>query len=220
MLATVVGSEEDLGPEVNSKVPSLTLAPGGGSPLTLPAHRCSPVAERVCGRFLAPARSNQPYPVPYWDRAGHGSAQPAVSFTGAQEKGGPVGIRGDARDGSDRRVPQWLGKPDRFVTENRRLGPVLRGLSQGECGVEVRHLSNAAGWRVAWSAGYRSFLFDTGLNQRILADPLITLIQPSQRRLDCTNLSHFRLGCSGRPLPFSASWTKSSDRTPHTPLPI
>ncbi len=43
--------------------------------------------------------------------------------------------------------------------------------------------------------------------------------QPSQRRLDCTNLSRFRLGCSGRPLPFSASWTKSSDRTPHTPLP-
>ncbi len=29
MLATVVGSEEDLGPEVNTKIPSLTLAPGG-----------------------------------------------------------------------------------------------------------------------------------------------------------------------------------------------
>ncbi len=39
--------------------------PGGGSPLTLPAHRCSPVAERVCGRVLAPARSNQPYSTPY-----------------------------------------------------------------------------------------------------------------------------------------------------------
>ncbi len=44
--------------------------------------------------------------------------------------------------------------------------------------------------------------------------------QPSPRRSDYTNLSHFRLGCSGRPLPFSASWTKSSDRTPHMPLPI
>ncbi len=138
--------------------------PGGGSPLTLPAHRCSPVAERICGRVLAPARSNQPYSTPYWDRAGRGSAQPAVSFTGAQEKGGPVRIRGDARDGSNRRVLQWLGEPDRFGTENRRLGPILRGLSQGECGVEVRRLSNAAGWRVAWSAGYRSFLFDAGLN--------------------------------------------------------
>ncbi len=164
MLATVVGNEEDLGPEASLKVPSLTLAPGGGSPLTLPAHRCSPVAERVCGRVLAPARSNQPYSTPYWDRAGRGSAQPAVSFTGAQEKGGPVRIRGDARDGSNRRVPQWLGKPDRFGTENRRLGPILCGLSQGECGVEIRRLSNAAGWRVAWSAGYRSLLFDAGLN--------------------------------------------------------
>ncbi len=164
MLATVVGNEEDLGPEASLKVPSLTLAPGGGSPLTLPAHRCSPVAERICGRVLAPARSNQPYSTPYWDRAGRGSAQPAVSFTGAQEKGGPVRIRGDARDGSNRRVPQWLGKPDRFGTENRRLGPILRGLSQGECGVEIRRLSNAAGWRVAWSTGYRSLLFDAGLN--------------------------------------------------------
>ncbi len=65
MLATVVGNEEDLGPEASLKVPSLTLAPGGGSPLTLPAHRCSPVAERICGRVLAPARSNQPYSTPY-----------------------------------------------------------------------------------------------------------------------------------------------------------
>ncbi len=37
------------------------------------------------------------------------------------------------------------GEPDRFGTENRRLGSVLCGLSQGECGVEVRRLSNAAG---------------------------------------------------------------------------
>ncbi len=39
--------------------------PRGGSPLALPAHRCSPVAEGVCGRVLAPARSKQPYPAPY-----------------------------------------------------------------------------------------------------------------------------------------------------------
>ncbi len=32
-----------------------------------------------------------------------------------------------------------------LVPKNRRLGPILRGLSQGECGVEVRRLSNAAG---------------------------------------------------------------------------
>ncbi len=30
ILATVVSGEEDLGPEVNTKIPSLTLAPGGG----------------------------------------------------------------------------------------------------------------------------------------------------------------------------------------------
>ncbi len=34
MLATVVSGEEDLGPEVNTKVPSLTLAPGGGDHLS------------------------------------------------------------------------------------------------------------------------------------------------------------------------------------------
>ncbi len=151
--------------------------PWGRSPLALPAHRCSQVAKGLCRRVLAPARANQSHPAPYWDGAGRRSAQPAVSFTGTQEKSGSVRIRGNVRDGSNRRIPQWLGEPDRFGTENRRLGPVLRGLSQGECGVEVRRLSNAAGWRVAWSAGYRSFLFDTGLNQRILADPLIALIQ-------------------------------------------
>ncbi len=62
ILATVVGSEEDLGPEAS---PITHSCPGGGSPLTLPAHRCSPVAKRVCGRVLTPARSNQPYPTPY-----------------------------------------------------------------------------------------------------------------------------------------------------------
>ncbi len=54
---------------------------------------------------------------------------------------------------------------------------------------------------------------------QIPLSPLSKESQPSRRRLDCTNLSRFRFGCSGRPLPFSASWTKSSDRTPHTPLP-
>ncbi len=34
MLATVVSGEEDLGPEVNTKIPSLTLAPGGGDHLS------------------------------------------------------------------------------------------------------------------------------------------------------------------------------------------
>ncbi len=160
MLATVVGSEEDLGPEASPKVPSLTLAPGGDH---LSPSQLTDVA-RLQREFAdvfspQPGRTNL-----IQHHIGHGSAQPAVSFTGAQEKGGPVGIRGNARDGSDRRVPQWLGEPDRFGTENRRLGLILRGLSQGECGVEIRRLSNGAGWRVAWSAGYRSFLFDTGLN--------------------------------------------------------
>ncbi len=63
MLATVVerGRSRARG---EPKVPSLTLAPGGDH-LSLPAHRCSPVAERICGRVLAPARSNQPYSTPY-----------------------------------------------------------------------------------------------------------------------------------------------------------
>ncbi len=55
---------------------------------------------------------------------------------------------------------------------------------------------------------------------QIPLSPLSKEKSAKQRRLDCTNLSHFLLGCSGPPLPFSASWTKSSDRTPHTPLPI
>ncbi len=144
MLATVVGSEEDLGPEASPKVPSLTLAPGGDHLSPSQLTDVARLQREFADVFFAPARSNQPYPAPYWDRAGHGSAQPAVSFTGAQEKGGPVGIRGNARDGSDRRVPQWLSEPDRFGTENRLLGPILPGLSQGECGVEIRRLSNAA----------------------------------------------------------------------------
>ncbi len=39
--------------------------PRGRSPLALPAHRCSPVAKRVCGCVLTPARANQPHPAPY-----------------------------------------------------------------------------------------------------------------------------------------------------------
>ncbi len=105
MLATAVSGEDDLRPEVITKIQSLTLAPGG-----------------------------------------------------------------------DHFSPSQL-TDDRFGAKNRRLGSVLCGLSQGECGVEIRRLSNAAGWRIAWSARYRSYLFDSGLNQRILADPLIALIQ-------------------------------------------
>ncbi len=60
--------------------------PRGRSPLALPAHRCSQVAKRVCGRVLASARANQSHPAPYWDGAGRRSAQLAVSFTGTQKK--------------------------------------------------------------------------------------------------------------------------------------
>ncbi len=39
--------------------------PRGRSPLAFPAHRCCQIAERVCRRVLAPARSNQSHPAPY-----------------------------------------------------------------------------------------------------------------------------------------------------------
>ncbi len=177
MLATAVSGEDDLGPEVITKIQSLTLAPGGDLHSPSQLTDVARLQKDFADVFSPSARANQSHPAPYWDGAGRRSAQSAVSLTGTQKKSGSVRIRGNVRDGSNRRIPQWLGEPDRFGTENRRLGSVLCGLSQSECGVEVRRLSNATGWRVAWSAGYRSFLFDAGLNQRILADPLIALIQ-------------------------------------------
>ncbi len=63
MLATAVSGEDDLGPEVITKIQSLTLSPR--SPLALPAHRCSQVAKGLCRRVLAPARANQSHPTPY-----------------------------------------------------------------------------------------------------------------------------------------------------------
>ncbi len=92
-----------------------------------------------------------------------------------------------------------------LVPKTDGSGPILRGLSQGECGVEVRRLSNAAVDELLDRLGTASFLFDAGLNERDIGRSPYHLYpkksQPSRRRLDCTNLSRFRLGCSGRPLP-------------------
>ncbi len=42
---------------------------------------------------------------------------------------------------------------------------------------QIRRLSNAPSWRVAWSVRCCALLFDTGFNERVLADPLIAIIQ-------------------------------------------
>ncbi len=65
MLATVVGNEEDLGPEASLKVPSLTLAPGGDHLSPSQLTDVARLQREFAGRVLAPARSNQPYSTPY-----------------------------------------------------------------------------------------------------------------------------------------------------------
>ncbi len=54
MLATVVGNEEDLGPEASLKGPSTHSGPGGGSPLTLHAHDVARLQKNLQWRVLAP----------------------------------------------------------------------------------------------------------------------------------------------------------------------
>ncbi len=142
MLATVVSGEEDLGPEVNTKIPSLTLAPRGDH---LSPSQLTDVA-RLQKEFAdvfspLPGRTNliqhhietepgcvvcsRPYRLPEHKKKVVQSELEAMLEMGVIEE-----------SHSD-----W----DRFSTENRWLGSVLCGLSQGECGVEVRRLSNAAG---------------------------------------------------------------------------
>ncbi len=112
MLTTAVSGEEDLGPEVNTKIQSLTLAPGGDH--LSPSQRTD--VARLQAEFadvfsLLPGRTNliqqmepgvivcsRPYRLP------------------EHKKSGSVWIRSDARDGSSRRITQWLGEPDSFVT--------------------------------------------------------------------------------------------------------
>ncbi len=96
MLATAVSGEDDLGPEVITKIQSLTLAPGGDH---LSPSQLTDVA-RLQKKFAdvfspLPGRTNL--------IQHHIEKQPAVSFTGTQKK---VRIRGNVRDGSNRRIPQ------------------------------------------------------------------------------------------------------------------
>ncbi len=106
MLATAVSGEDDLGPEVITKIQSLTLAPGGDhlspSQLTDVARLQKDFADVFSPR---PGRTNL---IQHHIETGAGrrSAQPAVSFTGTQKKSGSVRIRGNVRDGSNRRIPQ------------------------------------------------------------------------------------------------------------------
>ncbi len=62
MLATVVGSEEDLGPEASPKVPSLTLAPGGDHLSPSQLTDVARLQREFADVFSPPARLNQPYP--------------------------------------------------------------------------------------------------------------------------------------------------------------
>ncbi len=67
----------------------------------------------------------------------------------------------------------WKAERAKGRAGSRRAGKQLAG----ECRVEVRRLSNAPSWRVPWSVRCGTLLFDTGFNERVLADPLIATIQ-------------------------------------------
>ncbi len=77
MQATVVSGEDDLGPEVNTKIQSLTLAPGGDH---LSPSQLTDVA-RLQKEF-----ADVFSPLPGRTNLIRRSAQPAVSFTGTQKK--------------------------------------------------------------------------------------------------------------------------------------
>ena len=88
----------------------------------------------------------------------------------------------------------------------RWVNIVLCGLSQGQQGVQVRCLSNVP--------GRRHWTLVTTL------DLIPGKRQPSPLCTVCTNLSHFRLDCSGPQLHFSASWIGYCGLTLHMLRPI
>ncbi len=105
MLATAGSGEDDLGPEVNTRIPSLTLAPGGDH---LAPSQLTDVA-RLQTEFAdvfspLPGRTNL--------IQHHIETEPGVVVRSRpyrlpeHKKSGSVRIRGDVRDGSNRRIPQ------------------------------------------------------------------------------------------------------------------
>ncbi len=219
MLATVVGNEEDLGPEASLKVPSLTLAPGGDhlspSQLTDVARLQREFADVFSPR---PGRTNliqhhietepgvvvrsRPYRLPEHKKKVVQSELEAMLEMGVIEESrsdwaSPIVL-----------VPKTDGSV-RFCVDYRKVNAVSKFDAYPM--PRVDELLDRLG-----TARFYSTLDLTKGYGRSPYHRYPKKSQPSQRRLDCTNLSRFRLGCSGRPLPFSASWTKSSDRTPHT----
>ncbi len=77
MLATVVSGEDDLGPEVNTKIQSLTLAPGGDHLSPSQLTDVARLQKEFADVFL---------PLPGRTNLIRRSEQPAVSFTGPQKK--------------------------------------------------------------------------------------------------------------------------------------
>ncbi len=170
--------EDDLGSEVNTKIQSLTLAPGGDHLLPSQLTNVARLQTEFADVFSPlPGRTNliqhhietelgvvvrsRPYRLPEHKKK-------VVQFE--LEAMLEMGVIEEFH--SDWASPIVLvSKTDssvRFCVDYRKVNAVSK---------LPNFASNAAGWRIAWSAGYRSYLFDSGLNQRILADPLIALIQ-------------------------------------------
>ncbi len=108
MLATAVSGEDDLGPEVNTRIRSLTLAPGGDH---LAPSQLTDVA-RLQTEFAdvfspLPGRTNL--------IQHHIETEPGVVVRSRpyrlpeHKKRGSVRIRGDVRDGSNRRILGYFG---------------------------------------------------------------------------------------------------------------
>ncbi len=105
MLATAISGEDDLGPEVNTKIQSLTLALGGDHLSPSQLTDVARLQTEFAGVFSPlPGRTNL--------IQHHIETEPGIVVRSRtyhlpeQKERGSVGIRGDVRDWSNRRVPQ------------------------------------------------------------------------------------------------------------------
>ncbi len=105
MLATAISGEDDLGPEVNTKIQSLTLALGGDHLSPSQLTDVVRLQTEFAGVFSPlPGRTNL--------IQHHIETEPGIVVRSRtyhlpeQKERGSVGIRGDVRDWSNRRVPQ------------------------------------------------------------------------------------------------------------------
>ncbi len=153
MLATAISGEDDLGPEVKTKIQSLTLAPGRDhllpSQLTDVARLQTEFADvfsplpggtnliqlHIETESVVVVRS-QPHHLPEHKKKVVQSELEAMSEMGVIEES----------------QSDWAS-PIVLVPKTDGSVRFCSGLSRGECGAEIRRLSNAAGWQIAWSAG-------------------------------------------------------------------